>query len=176
MLLLALIVSFTAFALTPEELAGNWETKWTKVPSPEAGLRMKQQDAYTFNADGTHQTASAMQLSIVAHPNTIDCFFYLKAAGTWAIEGDTLKVHYDPATVQVDFPQDEIRISGPMDMGTVGLVRSQIASQMSALLPEVQKSVTDDAFTGVVIEPDGKKWKATADKREVTFFRKDKKK
>lgn len=172
-LILSLFAAFTAAALSPDDFVGYWESKWQKIPTPDRSLKMKQQDAYDLAADGSMHTESQMQLTIIAHPNTIDCFFTLTAAGTWTAEGDSISMHYDPATINIDFPQDEIRISGQVDMGTVGILRSQIASQMASMLPAIKEGVKDDTYTDVVI--DAKSWKAKADGREVTFNRKEKK-
>ncbi len=176
LLIMALFVAFAAAALTPEQLVGYWVSKWNKIPTPDRSLKMKQQTAYTLNADGTMEDNSQMQLTVIAHPNTIDCFFYLDAKGTWTAEGDSISIHYDPATVDIRFPQDEIRISGQIDMGAVGMVRAQIASQFGEMIPEIKKGVTDDVITNVVLDDKGQNWKGKLDKLDVSFSRKEKKK
>lgn len=179
-LALALLAIFSltvsVSALTPKEIEGDWESKWTSLPSPDRSMKMKQKDAYNFLPDGSFSSKSEMQLTILDQFN-IDCFFYADVKGTYKIEADSVMMHIDPATIRLDFPEDEIRISGQIEPSQESMIKSTIHYNLRQMLPEIKKGIKDFTIKDVVIsdEKKGKKMTCTDDGNKVEYFQKKKK-
>ncbi len=166
-LLIALIfaVALSAVALSPKEVEGTWESKWTNLPSPDRSVKMKQKEQLNISADGTYTAKDEMQMTIIGQP-AIDVFMYAEYSGTWAVEADSLSIHIDPATIKLDFPESEIRISGLTDPNQESMIKSQIHYNMGQMAKQMKKEIKDFAYHDVVVVNEKKARKLTCNDPE----------
>jgi len=170
-------VATSVMALSPDEITGSWESKWTNSPSPDREISSKEKSSYVFNQDGTYTCKSEMQMSILGQP-TVDCFFYADLKGTYTVAGDSISLIVDPSSIKLDFPEDEIRLSGQVDPDQESMIKSTIHYNMRSMLPEIKKAIKDFTITDVVITQDKKNKKMTCidSGTKMEFTQKKKKK
>lgn len=161
-LLSALIftLSLSCFALAPKEVEGLWESKWNNVPSPDRSMKMKQKEALSISPEGTYTARDEVQLTFLGQPS-VDLFMYAEYAGTWTVDADSICFHVDPATVKIDFPEDEIRISGLPDPNQESMVRSQIHYNMRSMASEMKKQIKDFTYREAAVTNEKKSRKLT---------------
>lgn len=147
-------------AISPDDIAGKWESKWVNTPSPDREISSKEKSSYVFNQDGTFTSKNEMQLSILGQ-TAVDCFFYADLKGTYTAAGDSISIHVDPSSIRLDFPEDEIRISGQVDPDQESMIKSTFHYNMRSMLPEIKKAIKDFTITDVVITEDKKHKKMT---------------
>lgn len=156
-LVFALLIAFAmpSFALSPDELVGKWESKWANIPTEDRSMSMKEKETINLNADSLFAIKAEAQLSILGQP-AIDAFFYIEAEGKWKLEADSLVFHVDPATVKLEFPESEIRISGLNNPDQESMIKSQMHYNLRKMGPELKKSFTNFSYKNIVLTEDKK--------------------
>lgn len=152
-LILSLVIS--AQAVSPNLIAGKWESKWRNAPSGDRSMSMKEKETYTISEDLNYEAKNEVQISIIGQP-AVDVFIYVDFSGTVKAEADSLAFHIDPASIKVNFPEDEIRISGLIDPSQESMIKSQIHYNMRQMVPHLKESIKDYVYKDVVITEEKK--------------------
>ena len=151
-LILALIIAIAlpSSALTPTDLVGLWESKWTDVPSEMRELVLKEKESLDIKADSTFYMDAQMQTTILGRPS-VDMYVYVKAHGKWTLEADSVTFNVDPASIEIDFPEEEIRIMGLDNPDQESMIKSQMHYNFTSQVKEMRKELDKFTYYNLVV-------------------------
>lgn len=170
----ALLPLGLAAEIDTAELTGKWVSKPIQAPSPDPSFKQSTTIELTFT--GGDKVAQTSQTSTAINGGEgvfINIDMYCDCEGTYTISGDTLVIHSDPSTLNVDFSEDNIRIKGLPDPDKAEEAKSQMVKEFQQVIPEMQKAMAEPTKIWDLVITE-KKVTCQVDSMEVTFTRKKK--
>lgn len=168
-----MLITSSAYALTPEELQGKWTSNKITESDPNGGGSIDITLTFDFDGAGKATLAQGTTANLEMGQGA-KLFMYNEtlADGEYTVAGDSITFKIDPATVKLNMTEDDIRIIGIDDVATVNGMKEQMLAGSQQQLPAIAEQLASEAMVinNVMILP--KKMTAIIDGKMVTFKKK----
>lgn len=165
----------SAYALSPDEVKGKWESNPIKQEAtPDMPMSSVIKLQYNFADDTNVEIKNEVNFTLIlGGGNKAEIFMDATAKGHYTVAGDSITVNYIPETVKIKFTEEDIRVSGPdIQPEMEPEVQAEFYKQMSQEVPTIEQGMGQepDVLNNVLVT--GKKMVCNMDDKFVTFKKK----